>query len=118
MLTGLVMARWFLKDPRWVLYTDMTAPLVPSQRHTCTHTHTCTFPWFAASVRTFRTQPDVFSEGIFSRKTYKGNYTKESKYLVSELRNSKTLFRGELETENFPLKMLGVVDRLGEVENG
>lgn len=36
-LTGLVMARWFLKAPRWVLYIDMTAQLVPSQRHAFTH---------------------------------------------------------------------------------
>lgn len=31
-LTGLVMARWFLKDPRWVLYTDMTARLDPRSK--------------------------------------------------------------------------------------
>lgn len=37
-LTGLVMARWLLKAPHWVLYTDMTVQLVPSQRHAFTHT--------------------------------------------------------------------------------
>lgn len=31
-LTGLVMARCSPKDPRWVLYTDMTAQLVPRSK--------------------------------------------------------------------------------------
>lgn len=55
-LTGLVMARWFLKDPCWVLYTDMTAQLVPRSKarvHTRFHELQSLWGHFIPSLNSF-----------------------------------------------------------------
>lgn len=120
-LTGLVMARWFLKDPCWVLYTDMTAQLVPrSKARVYTRFHELQSLWgpFIPSLNSFLSvrvadnlQITWSGEGVTTQR-------KTNIYFIWPLGTVELCARrGEVinisGTENFPLKMLGGEDKAG-----